>query len=271
LANPNLKNAYLPQTRKHVLRGSDWGQTAGTDYWLLFNPGADLMATATAGTMVDELVDGGWVATSMVNTAGTGSDFRGGLFTPDTTLFKKSGPYGGTYGDHGTPNHALTNASGDLLITPAIFGDAAHMEMAATLAGMSNLPRYLIADFWASFTVASANEVRSAIGFYEDTGAAGTEADQYAAIVSDGTNFNLRANAATLDAGPLISTTWHKWRIVLEFNGSTAPNIYWYVDGAIQNTTPAVGIQDEFPLKFGMYALTTNRPGLGLTHIYYDW
>lgn len=28
---------------------------------------------------------------------------------------------------------------------------------------------------------------------------------------------------------------------------------------------------DEFPAKFGFHALTTNRPALGLTHVFYDW
>ena len=271
MANPSIKNFYLPVTRLHVPQGSQWGHTAGTDYWLLFNPAVDLMATATAGTIVDELVDGGWTATSMVNTAGSGSDFGGGVFTPSTSKFVKTGPFDGSYGDIGTPNHALTNASGDILLSPAIFGDAVHMEMAAIIAGKSIRPRYLIADFWAAFTVASADEVTSAVGFFEDGATASTEADQYAVIKSNGVNFQLAGNAATLDTGPLISTTWHKWKIVLQFNGASAPNIYWYVDGAIQNTTPAAGISDEFPLKFGLHALTTNRIGLGGVHISYDW
>ncbi len=271
MANPNLKNFYLPITRLHVPRGSDWGQTVGTDYWLAFNPAVDLMATATAGTIVDELVDGGWVATSMVNTAGSGADFRGGVFTKGSTPGPKSGQFGGTYGDAGTPHHALTNATGDILICPAIFGDAVAMEAAAIIAGKSSLPNYLIADFWAAFTVASADEVTSAVGFFEDGATASTEADQYAVIKSNGVNFQLAGNAATLSTGALISTTWHKWRIVLQFNGATGPNITWYIDGALQNTTPGVGIQDEFPLKFGLHSLTTNRIGLGGTHIWYDW
>jgi len=271
MAQPNIKNFYLPTTRLHVPRGSDWGQTVGTDYWLAFNPAVDLMATATAGTIVDELVDGGWTASSMVNTAGSGGDFAGGAFTPSTTKGPHPSPFDGSYGDAGTPNHALTNGSGDILISPAVFGDAAHMEAAAIIAGKSIRPRYLIADFWAAFTVASADEVTSAIGFFEDGATASTEADQYAVIYSDGVNFKLAGNAATLDTGPLISTTWHKWKIALEFNGSSAPKIYWFVDGASQNTTAASGISDEFPLKFGMHSLTTNRQGLGLTHIYYDW
>jgi hypothetical protein len=275
VAPPNIKNFYLPITRHHVPRGSDWGQTVGTDYWLTFNPAADLMATATAGTIVDELVDGGWTATSMVNTAGSGGDFAGGTFTKTTTPYVKSGPFDGSYGDLGTPNHALTNASGDILLSPAVFGDAVGMEAAAILAGKSVRPRYLIAEFFASFTVASADEVTSAIGFFEDGATASTEADQYAVIKSNGVNYQLAGNAATLDTGALIDSpaAWHKWKIVVQLNGtgSGVPNIYWYDNGAIQNTTAAAGIADEFPLKFGLHALTTNRIGLGLTHIFYDW
>src|SRR3990167_6001665 len=181
------------------------------------------MATATAGTMVDELVDGGWTCTSMVNTAGSDSDFGGGVFTPSTTKGPKSGPFDGSYGDIGTPNHALTDASGDILLSPAVFGDAAAMEAAANLPGKIIRPRVLIADFFAAFTVASADEVTSAVGFFEDGATASTEADQYAVVKSNGVNFQLAGNAATLDAGPLISTTWHKWKIVLQFNGASAP------------------------------------------------
>jgi len=272
MANPNIKNFYLPVTRLHVPRGSDWGQTVGTDYWLTFNPGVDLMATATAGTIVDELVDGGWnIASGPVNTAGTGGDFGGGAFTKTTTPYVKSGPFDGSYGDAGTPNHALLAGTGDIVASPAIFGDVESMEAAAVIAGKSIRPRYLIADFWAAFTVASADEVTTAIGFFEDDSTISTEADQYAVIKSNGVNFQLAGNAATLDAGPLISTTWHKWKIVLQFNGSGVPQIYWYVDGAIQNTTAAAGLNDEFPLKFGMHSLTTNRIGMGQVHVYYDW
>ena len=270
MAQPNIKNFYLPVTRQHVLSGAQWGNMAGTDYWLVFNPSFDIMAAA-ATTVGEQLAENGWTATSMANTAGSGGDFAGGVLTKATVTGPHTGPFGGTYGDAGTPNHALTNATGDLLDSPAIFGDAAHMEMAAIIAGKSIRPRYLIADFWAAFTVASADETTSAIGFFEDGGSADTEADQYAVVRSNGVNFLLQGNAATLTTLALISTTWHKWKIVLEFNGASGPNIYAYIDGARQSATAGVGLSDEFPLSFGMHSLTTNRQGLGLTHIYYDW
>lgn len=271
MAGPaGTKNAYLPSVREHVTAAFDWGQRAGTDYWLVLNSGFDILAAA-ATTVGEQIAENGWTATSLVNTAGSGSDMGGGLFTKSSTPYIKAAPFAGSYGDAGTPNHILTNASGDLLASPAIFGDAAHMEMAAILAGKSTLPKYLIADFWAAFTVASADEVTSAIGFFEDGATISTEADQYAVVKSNGVNFQLAGNAATLNTGAVISTGWHKWKIVIVYNAASVPSIYWYIDGAIQSTTAASGINDEFPLKFGLHSLTTNRQGLGLTHIYYDW
>ena len=271
MPNPNLKRAYLPLTRLHVRSGSRWGQEAGTDYWLNFNSGFDILGAAATATG-EELAENGWVSTSMINTAGSGADAGGGLFTKVGAPGPQPGRFPGTYGDAGTPNHALTNATGDLLVSPAIFGDAVHREQAAVLAGMTTLPRFLIADFWAAMTVASANEVRSSFGFYED-GATDTtvEADQYAVVQSNGTNFLLAGNAATMATGALVGTGWSKWRIVLQFNGASGPNVYAYRDGVIFSTTPGVGASDEFPLRFGTGALTTNRPALGASHIYYEW
>lgn len=273
MAAPNLKNFYLPMTRHPVCSARDWGVMAGTDYYLNFNPADDIMAagSATDPREAFNLEVAGWTTTSMVNTAGSGADFGGGVFTKATVTGKRTQPLGGTYGDAGTPNHALTNASGDILLSPAIFGDAVHMEQAAVLAGKSILPRFLIADFWAAFTVASANEVTSAIGFFEDGATASVEADQYAVIYSDGTNFRLAGNAASMVTGLVVDNVWRKWKIVLEFNGATGPLCTWYAGGALQGTTQGTGAQDEFPLKFGLHSLTTNRQGLGAVRIFYDW
>ena len=271
MANPNNKNTFLPTTRFHVPMGYMWGQSAGTDYWLLSNSNFDIYAAA-ATTTGEQLAENGWVATSLVNTAGSGSDFRGGVLTRPTVTGPKTGNHSGTFADPGIPNHALTNASADLLLSPAIFGDAAHMRMAADMAGKSNLPNYLIADFWAAFTVASATEVRTSIGFYTAAATDSTvEASQLAALQSDGTNFLLAGAAATMTKGALIDTNWHTWKIVLQFNGATGANCFWYLDGSLQSTTAGVAAQDVFPCKWGFGTLTTNRTGVGLTHVYYDW
>ncbi len=252
--------------RVHVLEGYRWGQAAGTDYWLNINSGFDIFAAA-ATTVGEQLAENGWTATSLVNTAGSGSDFGGGAQTAVVT------PYGTIQvgADVGIPNHVLTDASGDLLASPAIFGNYTHMNQARRLLGRQTLPRFLICEVMAAFTVASANEVTSAIGFFEDGATVSVEADQYAVIISDGTNFKLTANAATLATGPVIDTAWHTWQIVLDYQGAAGPNIYAYVDGAIFSATAGVGIQDEFPLKFGLHTLTTNRLGLAMAHVYYSW
>lgn len=264
----NLKNLYLPLARQHVQRGTEWAYKAATDYWLNWNSAIDIMAATsdTDPSTLSSLVEHGWTATSMVNTAGSGSDFGGGVFTPGV-----DDPRHGSFADPTAPNHALTNATGDLLISPAIFGDAAHMWQAARIVGKPTLPRFLIAEFMAAFTVASANEVTSGIGFFEDGATASVEADQYAFISSDGTNFLLRGNAAAMVTGPVIATTWATWKIVLEFKGATGPSCYAYRNGVIFSRTAGVGAQDEAPLKFGLHSLTTNRIGLGPLHIYYDW
>lgn len=259
-----VKNMYLPLARKHVTKGAEWGHTIGTDYWLTPNPVLDIFAAASTATG-DELAENGWTATSLVNTLGGLGDFNGGILTPvGGNLYTGS--------DVASPNHALTDASGDLLASPAIFGDYDHSFAAARIAGKNVLPQYLIAEFFAAFTVASANEVTSAIGFYEDQGVVSAEAQHYAVIRSDGTNFNLAANAATVTAGPVIATGWSVWKIVLQFDPSGAgPKMWAYKDGVIFSQTAAVGIQDEFPLRFGLHVLTTNRIGLGTVHVYYDW
>lgn len=268
MANPNLKNLYLPLARQHVTLGRDWAERAGTDYWLNWNAGFDILGadSDTDPGQFSVLAAHGWTATSMVNTAGAGSDFFGGVFTPGV-----DDPTHGSFADAASPNHALTNATGDLLISPAIFGDGFHRWQAARMLGRSTLPRFLIAEFAAAFTVASANEVTSAIGFFEDGATASTEADQYAVISSDGTNFLFRGNAAAMVTGPAIATTWATWKIQLEFNGNTGPNCFAYRNGVIFSRTAGVGAQDEAPLKFGLHTLTTNRIGLGPLHIYYDY
>ena len=245
--------------RKHVLKGTDWGSTLGTDYWLVLNSGLDLGAAAfsvsggnSAGTL-NVLAENGWTATSLVNTAGSGADFMSSA-------------------DKGTPGHFLTNASGDLLNSPAVFGDYVHAAAAADIMGRSVLPHMLVADFWGAMTVHSADEPRSGWGFIEDGGSAATEADQLAFISSDGTNFQVGANAGT----PVNLTTddanWHRFTIVLDRRTS---KVSVGVDGtayltSASSTTLAI-TGDEFPAKFGFHALTTNRPGLGLTHVYYEW
>lgn len=225
----------------------------GTDYWLLFNPTFDILGAASTATG-DELAENGWTATSLVNTAGSGADF-------------------GSWADAGIPNHALTNASGDLLNSPAIFGDIAHMNAVADMIGKpGQLPQFIIADFWLSMSVASANEPRSCAGFIVAGGSAATEANQLAAVSTDATNWQL-GTAGVYVAGSAVGTGWNYFRIKLDRINNVA---LWYImdltTGAFTKQTNSGALTaDVYPLKFGFHALTTNRPLLGLTHIYYSW
>jgi|SRR3990170_4987126 len=244
------RSAYLPINRRHVRSGHLWGIEVGTDFWLTLNPGYD---AAQAGSATDPraiyaLAEVGWTATSLVNTAGSGGDF-------------------GSSADKGTPNHFLTDLSGDLLESPALFGIWDHMEAARQIAGMAALPRYLVAEFMGAMTVHTADEPRSGWGFVEDGGSVATEADQIAFISTDGTNFQISANAGTPVNGAADDANWHLFKIALDRIDLVSR---WYIDGTLQAGTPAI-TADEAPYSFGFHALTTNRPALGLTHVYYDW
>ena len=249
---PLNRNDMINMRRVHVRQGADWAAMVGTDYWLKPSTGFDQAGAASTGTAL-ELAEAGWTATSLVNTAGSGADF-------------------GSSTDKGTPTHFLTDASGDLLNSPAIFGDWSHMEQARLLVGAAILPRKLVAEFMGAMTVATADEPRSGWGFIEDGGSAATEADQLAFISSDGDNFQIGANAGTPLNLVADDTSWHLFRIELNrITGlvSAAIDGTYYLTGS-SSTTLAI-TADEFPAKFGFHALTTNRPALGWAHVFYDW
>jgi hypothetical protein len=233
--------------REHVTEGYRWGQAIGTDYWLQPNPTFDEAGAASTAT-TDELAEAGWTATSLVNTAGSAADFA------DST-------------DMGVPNHFLTNASGDLLSSPTIFGDYAHGYAASRIMGRTGLPRFIYAEFFGSMSVFSANEPRSGWGFFEDGGTVSVQADQFAFIATDATNFTLANNAGTAVAIGTADASWHRFTIKMDRVTGLA---YAAIDGTYSANTITL-ITDEFPLKFGFHALTTNRPLLGLTHVWYDW
>lgn len=256
---PLGKKHFNILARQHVRAGSRWAHEMGTDYWLHPTSGLDQAAAASTATG-DELAENGWIATSLVNTVGAGGDF-GSL--GDTTR---------------TENHFLTNGSGDLLESPRMFGSYAHMRAASDIMGWRNLPDYLIARFWGAMTVHTADEVTSGWGFIEDAGGMATEAVQAGFISSDGTNFQIGANAATPVNLKADDAVWNEFVIVIALNGTT-PTAYGYINPTWRAYEPppigaALGsialAADELPYGFGFHALTTNRPGLGLTHIYYD-
>lgn len=243
MAAPFSRADYLQLARKHVPAAHLWPVSAGSDFWMVpCANGQDGSGNA------HELADYGWITTSLVPTDGSAADLL-------------------TSADVGAPGHTLTNASGDLLGSPALFGDYYHALQAARICGMKTLPRLLVVEFVAAFSVASAAENQSAVGFFEDGATLSTQADQLAVIVSDGANFRLIDGAdATGSAGAAIDTNFHLWRIELNVAEQVAR---WYIDDVVQGT---LAIEtDEFPCKFGMHTLTTNRIKLGWVHVFYDW
>lgn len=247
---------YLPLARKHITKAQDWAHSIGTDYWFTPSAGIDVFAAATATGI--ELAEHGWTTTSLVNTAGSGADF-------------------GSSSDVGTPVSVLTDATADLLESPAIFGTYPHMRAAADIAGMADLPRFLIARFWgAGVVVSNAAEGHSGWGFVEDGGAVSTAADHAAFIGSDGTNFVFNANGGTAQSmGTAADTTWREWAIVMAV---TEQKAYAYLAPSWRFGSPPLGTAaasltlttDEAPYSFGMHALT-NDFTMGVLHIYYEW
>lgn len=243
---PRMITRGFPPQRVHVTTPEAWNRAGGTDFWGVWGPES---ITAAAGSSA-LITDSGWTATSLVETAGTGADL---LATGDRTA----------------PAHVLTDAASDLLQSPAIFGDYMHGQIAASILGYQ--PTKLIAEFGFAFTVNSANETASCIGFVEAGGSIVTANDAMATIFSDGTNFKLRSGAATSTAGDAVSTTWHVGRIQLDNSVAAGTNMAtWAIDGVAQ---PALNLQtDLFPVSFGfgIVAAGTNRIGHSFIHIFYQ-
>ena len=222
-----------------------WGSEFGTDYVL--HPAGSLLGATTA---LDAIVDAGWTTTAITLVRADGADFMASA-------------------DVGIPAHILTNASGDLLQSPTLFGDYPHANMAWRMMNrdmrLAGVPARLNMEVWAAFSVATANETTSGFGFIEDAGTPVTAGDHLAYIFSDGTNFLLRSGAATSSAGIAVDNTWRRWKITV-----TQAGVAWYLDDVQQSTGLLALEADEFPVSFAMHTLTTNRVLLGQVHIWYD-
>ena len=211
-----------------------WGTDPGTDFWLI--PSG---AIFTAAGIV--LGDYGWTTTALALVEGTGADFIAS-------------------GDYGVPNHILTDASGDLLQSPTVFGDYTHAYMASSILGY--VPSALNVEVYAAFSVATANETTSGFGLVEDVGTPATAGDHMAYIFSDSANFGLRSGAAA-DVGAAVDNAWHLWKIAV-----TSANVEWFIDGTSQGT---IALQaDLWPVSFGAQSFTTNRLLLGQIHVWYS-
>ena len=227
--------------RVHVIDPRLWSRALGTDYWAAF--GETSIDADTGGSKLDDF---GWTTTSLVETAATGT----GDFLSSS--------------DIGVPDHVLTNASGDLLQSPAIFGGYNHGRAVESMLGYA--PTQMTMECFASFTVVTGTSNRSGFGLVEDAGTAGTAADELAWIYTDGTNFTIRSDADS-DAGAADDVDWHLWKITVKI-GFATDAVEWFIDGTSQGTMDRK--TDEWPVSFGMYAHTTNRPGLAWLHLSYS-
>lgn len=234
----------LALRRVHVNDPLKWASNIGTDYWYIAGVNGGL--TASGNNLI---TDGGWTATALALAAGSAANFG-----------SKAAP--------GTPAQVTTDAGADLLQSPSIFGDYAHMHAAAVIAGMQSLPRFLCMDAFARWSVLSADEVTTNLGFVEDAGSIVVAADAAATFYSKGTDttWNMQANAAVV-TGVVANTTSPTWFRIL-MDRATGYALY-YVDGVYNGTT--VITTDEFPVAFGAGIGTTNRVQLNQVHIFYEW
>jgi len=249
-----MANRTMPISRKdfemlrriHVLEGVDWATSAGTDFWLMANSTTTPWA-AGQGTLASER---GWTVTSIAAiTSGAGADFL-------------------SLADKGTPGEFTQNGAADLIESPAMFGDWTHGHMAAEILGHRVMPRFLVADFMARFSVTSADEATTAIGFVEDGGSIVTSADHIAAVTVGATYFSLDVNATVTATAVALDQSSHLFRIVLDKSLSTAT---LYIDNVLGCVSTAAITADEFPASFGAGSGTTDRPQLQQAHIWYSW
>ena len=250
------KNFYLPMSRVHI-QGDRWQDSIGTDYW--YHP-ALLMGTTVAGS--NRLIDNGWTLEAEHGVAGSGGDFRGGTITA------------GAPDDPGIGPHVALLATGDLIVSPPVFGSYDHMLAAAHIIGRDQLPTKLVLVQRAAFTTNSADEPTSGFGFFEDatTTTSATEALQLAFISSNSSSFALNCNAAGQNpevALATVDTAWHTFKLEIRYDTAATAKAYASIDGVLKGSIPIT--QDEAPYAFGAHALTTNVVKLGWGHIYYDW
>jgi hypothetical protein len=223
--------------RVHV-RPSQWTRTPATDFWY---------AERAAGVAANDLItDYGWTTTALSYTIGSAGDLL-------------------TSADVGTPTSTDFGAAADLLLSPSIFGDYLHAQMAADILGYA--PTTLSLEAYAAFTTASAAETISGFGF--STGSGLTATNHVAHIYSDATNIAIRGTDGTgalTDTGVTIAAlgaTFHKFKIVATAGGT----VEWFIDGASQGTITLK--TDMFPTAFSASVTTTNRLSLAWAHVWY--
>ena len=207
----------------------NWHDPA-TDFWI------DAAGTAgflSASTAVGALASVGWTATAMTFTNTATGDFMSSA-------------------DH-TPAIYISDATADVLLSPRIFGSYSHALRVSKILGY--FPTRLCAEWYGAFTVASANEAATFIGF--DSSAL------VMAVNSNATNFLLSNATPTTDAGIAVDNAYHLWKIAMDVTSAE-----WFIDGASQGTVATS--TDLYPVAFGSRTSTTNRISLNWAHVWYE-
>lgn len=232
--------------RLHVY-APDWSAPGATDYWI----GGDSVGALGSAGAGPTLSDYGWTTTSLANVIGSAADFA-------------------AKADVGVPGSLGTDGgAGDLLKSPALFGDFVHMDAARYHLGA--YPAYLMLEAWLKWGVASNNETTSGFGFIEDGGSPVTAADHLAMMYSDGTNFGLRSGADS-DAGAVVQTTPLGLRIRMK--PGTTDKVQWFLRTAATGGFVSQGTidleTDEFPAIFGFGEGTSNTIQMFWAHVMYS-
>ncbi|MEX0781258.1 MAG: hypothetical protein WD557_01315 [Dehalococcoidia bacterium] len=213
---------------------SKWLMSPGYEYWAGPFGDADAIGVANMGASQ------GWTAASLITAPGGTGDLNA---SGDDVPFMIGG-----------------NVAGSLLTSPIIFGGYSAFQVAEKFLGSA--PTKLCCEFRAQWTVASANETDTYIGFIAPATTDAASAGSVAAIVSDGTNFRLRSDNGD-DAGAAIDTAIHTWRIEV---GPTTTE--WFIDGVSQGTITTEA--DIYPTSFKFDTGTTNRVFLAWARVYYE-
>lgn len=241
---------------------TQWNRTVALEYWL--QPSLAAMGVGTFSDGLFAVTSNGWVNTGTVlGVAGTGADFP--LAAHNTYAVSQAS------GDLGTPAHFAIDTAGDLLNSPALFGDPTHMAIAAELAGMNDLPTRIIYDSWTRFAVVITTSDTSGHGFVEAGGAASVANDAFAIFYSDGTNFLLRSAAATSAALMAADTNPHRFRIVIDRINQL---IYAYIDN-MATALGSIALQNDLsPVSVGAGSLASTGANFvqwGPTRVRYAW
>jgi hypothetical protein len=229
-----------------------WAQEPATDFWLYTAASTGPLG----GAQADLLSEHGWTTTSLSAADGAAADFM-------------------TSDDVGTIGGFVQNAQNDLLKSSAIFGDYAHARMAADLLHRRELPRYLIMDAYARFSVVANNQPTTALGFVEDGGSIVTAADHAGAFTSNTATWGLSVDGSEGTAFGTADTGAHLFRIVLDRENSTVrPGVdgtmYDEQAGGVDGSLAIV--QDEFPVAFGAGSGGANNlVQLTWAHIFYAY